>query len=143
MNPCNTFHDTLPEGMNLVNGSTYLYNNSHPNGELMTDIIDKNGFNTGAYGRDGWAKIVYKVKIADNAKCGSSLVNRIFMDSGQGEISDGATVNVECDNNVPTELPSTGPAQIVGAVVIVGGIGVLAVYWYRSQMALKEIGKSK
>ena len=67
------------------------------------------------------------------------------MDSDQGEISDGATVNVECDknNNVPTELPSTGPAQIVGAVVIVGGIGVLAVYWYRSQMALKEIGKSK
>lgn len=135
-----TFHDNLPEGMKLVNSTTYLYNNSHTNGELMTDIIDKNGFNTGAYGKDGWAKIIYKVKIADDAKCGSSLVNRIFMDSDQGEISDGATVNVEC-NNVPTELPSTGPAQIVGAIVVVGGIGMLAVYWYRSQMALKEIKK--
>ena len=137
-----TFHDTLPDGMTLVSGSTYLYNNSHENGELMTDIIDKNGFNTGAYGSDGWAKIVYKVKISEKAACGSSLVNRIFMDSDQGEISDGATVNVECENTV-TELPSTGPEQIVGAVVIVGGIGVLAVYWYRSQMMLKEISNKK
>lgn len=135
-----TFHDTLPAGMTLVNGTTYLYNNSHENGELMTDIVDKNGFNTGAYGSDGWAKIVYKVKIDSNVTCGSSLVNKMFMDSDQGEISDGATVNVECEN-MPTELPSTGPAQIVGAVIIVGGIGVLAVYWYRSQMALKELDK--
>lgn len=137
-----TFHDVFPDNLELVSGTTVLYDNTYPNGEKMTDLINKNGYNVGGYGNGGYVKLVYKARVSEKAACGSSLVNKAFMDSDQGEISDGATVNVECDN-VPTELPSTGPAQIVGAVVIVGGIGVLAVYWYRSQMALKEIGKSK
>lgn len=153
-----TFHDVFPEGLELVEGTTYLYNNSHPNGERLSDLINKNGYDTGAYGTDGYARIVYKAKVSNTAKCGN-LVNKMFVDHDNGEVSDGATVSVECSNesnpdkeeggtskegeskNMPSSLPNTGPAQVAGALIIVAGITVLAVYWLRSYAALKKMKK--
>lgn len=162
------FHDVLPEGLSLVSGTTYLYDNTYPNGEKLSDLIDKNGYTTGGYGDGGYVKLLYKTKVSEKAECGGSLVNRIYMDSDQGEISDGATVNVVCDNNdepqketpqeeepvvennknngssnvtTPGSLPNTGPVEVGAAIVIVAIITVLAVYWFRSYVALQQAKK--
>ncbi len=129
-----TFKDNLPEGLTLVEGSTYIYNNAHPDGEKLTDLIDKNGYNTGLYGKGAYATITYKAKVSENVECGN-LVNNIIVAHDAGEVSDGATVVVgDC---VPAEIPSTGPAEVVLALVIVTGIGVGAVYFVKTRKQLK------
>ena len=99
-----TFHDKLPTGVTLINGTTKLVNSANPNGLTMKDIIGKNGFNTGLYGKGATATITYKVKVNDNAvakaKCNSKTAfkNTIYVDHDAGEINDSSTINVtrEC-----------------------------------------------
>ena len=130
-----TFHDVLPEGMELVPGSTYLYDIAHADGQNLTDdLIDKNGYNTGLYSKGTTAKVVYKVKIKDDAElCNKTLVNRMYVDHDAGEIFDGAEVTVNCSDpeeptpedcatstdeayikehcSDPTELPDPDPSK--------------------------------
>ncbi|MFV0485146.1 MAG: DUF11 domain-containing protein [Candidatus Saccharimonadales bacterium] len=137
-----TFHDKFPTGLSLVPGTTYLYNNEHPDGELLTDLIDKNGYNTGLYGPNTQATLIYKAKITEDATktedCTASLVNTMYVDHEGGEVSDGATVILD-EECLPTELPKTGPGEIVIAVIAVLCIGIGGTYWYRSRNAIKKI----
>lgn len=135
-----TFHDKLPAGLSLVPGSTYL------DGEQLTDLIDKNGYNTGLYGPGTTATLTYKVKVnenaVDNGNCGANnFVNTIYVDHDGGETTDGATVivNRAC---TPTELPETGPGEIALAVVAILCVGVGGTYWYRSRKTLKRVTNS-
>lgn len=93
-----TFHDELPEGLTLVPGTTYLKYSEEASANLMTDLIAANGYNTGAYGPGTSATITYKVKVSDNQEFCGSLVNKIFVDHDNGEITDGAVVKVEGDS---------------------------------------------
>ncbi len=93
-----TFHDELPEGLSLVNGTTYLKYSEETNANLMSDLIALNGYNTGTYGPGTSATIIYRVKVSDNQEFCGSLVNKIFVDHDNGEITDGAIVNVEGNN---------------------------------------------
>ncbi len=103
------FHDKLPAGVTLINGTTTLVNNANPNGLKMKDIIGQNGFNTGLYGAGATATITYKVKLNDdivaNAKCGSktAFVNKIFAVHDAGEIQDISTIYVSryCEDTPP------------------------------------------
>ncbi|MDR3297771.1 MAG: DUF11 domain-containing protein [Candidatus Nomurabacteria bacterium] len=137
-----TFHDKFPTGLSLVPGSTYLYNDEHPDGELLTDLIDKNGYNTGLYGPKTKATITYKAKITKDAlsseSCTANLVNTMYADHEGGEISDGATIILD-EECIPSELPQTGPGEIALAVVAILCIGVGGTYWYRSRKAIKKI----
>lgn len=148
-----TFRDQLPEGMSLVKGTTYLYDNAHPDGvQLQDDLIASNGYDTGLYGPGAGARLVYKAKVDDNANCGG-LTNTASVNHDNGELSDGATVRVSdaercCDTNkdgvfeescTPDHLPSTGPGEIAAAVVVVLGLGTVGVYWISSKKALKKL----
>lgn len=123
-----TFRDVFPDGLTLVEGTTYL------DGEKMTDLINKNGYNTGLYGKGAGATLTYQAKVSETATCGN-LVNTIYVDHDAGEISDGATISV--GNCLPAEIPSTGPAEVVLAVVIVAGIGTGMAYYFKSRKQLK------
>lgn len=141
-----TFHDKLPVGLTLVPGTTYLYNAEHPNGELLTDLIDKNGYNTGLYGPGTSATITYRAKVAanavDNGSCGANnFVNTIYVDHDGGETSDGATVVVNKTCN-PGVLPEAGPGEIALAVVAVLCVGIGGTYWVRSRRMLKKVTDS-
>ncbi len=57
------FHDKLDECLELIPGTTVLVSNARPDGLKMKDIIDKNGFNTGLYGKGATACITYKAKV--------------------------------------------------------------------------------
>ena len=99
-----TFHDKLPSGVTLVNGTTKLVNSANPNGLTMKDIIGQKGFNTGLYGKGSTATLTYKVKVNSNAvasaKCNSKTAfkNTIYVDHNAGEINDSSTIYVtrEC-----------------------------------------------
>lgn len=140
-----TFHDKFPDGMKLVPNTTYMYNNSHPDGELLSDLIDKNGYNTGRYAPGASATLIYEAEVTDyvekNGDCGDNrLVNMMYVDHDGGETSDGATVivNRECAVTVTT-LPESGPGEIALAVIAVLSIGVGGAYWYRSRRMLKRV----
>lgn len=135
-----TFHDKFPTGLSLVTGSTYLYNNTHPNGELLTDLIDKNGYNTGLYGPNTKATLTYKAKVTENINKNNdcTAVNTMYVDHDGGEISDGATIILD-EKCLPSELPQTGPGEIAIAITAILCIGIGGTYWYRSRQAVKKI----
>lgn len=93
-----TFHDELPDGLTLIDGTTYLKYSTENDINKMTDLIASNGYNTGTYGPGTSAIITYKVKISDNQDFCGTLVNKIFVDHNDGEITDGAIVNIEGNN---------------------------------------------
>ena len=106
-----TFQDQLPAGMSLVSDSTYLYNNSHPDGQkLEGDLITDKGYNTGLYGRGTEARVVFKAKVNRDVDCGD-LVNTAVVTHDEGQLKDDAKTRVVdeecmCDNNgdgVPDE----------------------------------------
>lgn len=160
-----TFHDELPNGITLINSTTTLQYSTESSANVMTDLIATNGYNTGTYGPGTGATITYKAKVTDNQEFCGKLVNKIFVDHDNGEITDGAIINVEGNNcqkpsydcttdptlpecqekNCATnpemegcqELPNTGPLEIVLAIIIVAGIGGGGYYFYRTRKALK------
>lgn len=150
-----TFHDKLPEGVTLVEGTTVL-KDSVGSEQKLSDLIGQNGYNTGTYGQGVSAVLTYQVKVNDDIlkdlACGThSYSNRIFVDHNDGEISDDATFTVEktgctpdetCEegdeNCVPGELPKTGPAEVALTVTALVAVVVGATYWYHSQKALED-----
>ena len=116
-----TFHDKLPSGVTLVDGTTYLVDNARPNGKKMEDLIGKNGFSTGLYGKDTMATITYQVKLNDNIvesfKCGTrnAFKNKIIVDynvgssSDVGEVYDSATIYVKKNCEEDKCDPETDP----------------------------------
>ena len=147
------FHDKLPEGVTLIEGTTILTNNANPNGVKMVDLIGQNGFNTGLYGAGATATLIYKVKvnedIVDNGVCGTNkFTNTIFVDHDAGEIQDSSTLEVEriCldeekPGEPPVELPKTGPGEIALAIVAAVCVIVGIYYWYRSQKEVEMLEK--
>jgi len=129
--------DVLPVGLEYQKGSTILKNNSDPDGSVINDdIVGRSGVNIGTYaGGTGWAELIYQAKILNSAACGA-LRNRAEVITNDGTSSEEATVEVAC---TPTELPETGPGEIVVAVIAVLCIGVGGTYWYRSRKMLREV----
>ena len=141
--------DILPDKLEYIAGSTLLYNNNFLDGKSVNDdIIAEAGMNIGDYaGGNGWAEIVYRAKVKDNAYCGDTITNSALISTTDGNKTAEAnlTVNPEGCNPAPTseELPSeivnTGPLEIVLATIIILGIGGGGFYLYRTHHALKVV----
>jgi uncharacterized repeat protein (TIGR01451 family) len=134
--------DVMGEGLVYVKGSSFLKNNSDPDGSYINDdVVGVNGVNIGNYaGGNGWAELTYRARIGDGVKCEGVLINTVNVITNDGAQEDTAEVVVE--KCVPGELPVTGPGEVVIAVVAVGAIGVGGTYWWRSRKALKKITDS-
>lgn len=160
-----TFHDKMPAGVTLVPGTTKLINAANPNGVLMVDLIGQNGFKTGTYGPGAKAVLTYQVTvngdIVKDLTCGEhKYSNTIFVDHDAGEVYDSSSfvVNKPCepgepepkpdpnpDNpapenpDLPSELPKTGPAEIMLAIVAIVCIATGIAYWYHSQKEVVQV----
>ena len=148
--------DTLPEGMTYIPGSAIIANNNFVDGKSVNDdIIDPQGMNIGDYAGDtGWADLTYKVKISDDAKCGDKLTNSAIVSTSDGDKTASVTLTVAGDGceitpdipepetpDTPTEIPNTGPAEIVMAVIIVLGIAGGGFYLWRTRHVVKTVEK--
>lgn len=69
----------LSEGLSLVPNTTYLYNICNPDGVLMPNVLDKNGFKVGTYGPGATAEILYQVRVDNNLKVGVELCSKAFV----------------------------------------------------------------
>ena len=156
-----TAFDTLEngKGMNYVEGSARIVANGaetiirdKDGGELF-----KGGVSVGEIQPNGTAEIYYKVKIAewDEISCGKTLMYNLAGISSSPAANSGATggvatqhdkVQVEVNRNdktcLPSELPSTGPAEIVLAGVIVAGLIVGVFYYVNSKRTLKKLERT-
>ena len=135
--------DILPNNMEYVAGTTMLYNATNPNGIARDDVITTTGVNIGGYTKDGDGYVTFSAKVVNkNLACGQNkLVNwgQVGVAGKTAQDSADVLVNVACSNpTTPTEkeLPSTGPASILGGVIGLGSLTTAAGYYIASRKKL-------
>ncbi len=155
-----TVFDTLEDGvgMEYVVGTTRIVANG-------TEMIVKDedggalfngGVRVGKIKAGENAEIYYKVKIkaVDSFSCGKTILynlagasaKRVDGDdegNGNGVATQHDKVRVEVNRNdktcLPQELPSTGPAELVLAGIVVAGLIVGVFYYINSKRTLKRL----
>ncbi|MBR6122170.1 hypothetical protein IKQ19_00890 [Candidatus Saccharibacteria bacterium] len=154
-----TVFDTLENGvgMEYVAGSTRIVANGTE--RLVQDEtggkLFSGGVEVGEIKPGETAEIYYKVKIkaASEFSCGKTVLYNLAGVSAQAVNEDGTTasgvatqhdkvrVEVNRDDNtcLPSELPSTGPAELVLAGVMAAGLIVGAFYYVNSKRTLKKL----
>ena len=82
----------------------------------------------------------------EDLQCGENkFVNSASVATANGTMKDKVEISVikKCDTGntgiVPKELPETGPAEIVMAVVVILGIGGAGYYLYRTRKTLRTV----
>ncbi|MBQ6510481.1 DUF11 domain-containing protein [Candidatus Saccharibacteria bacterium] len=133
--------DILPNNMEYVEGTTMLYNATNPSGIARDDVITTTGVNIGGYAKDGDGYIIFSARVVNkNLACGQNkLVNWGQVGVADKTIQDSADVlvNIACSNVTPQEeLPSTGPASVLGAVIGFGSLTTAAGYYIASRKKL-------
>lgn len=143
--------DILPTGMTYVKGSTKVYNTSSPNGVVVSDkIVTNSGINIGDYipGGNAWIYFSATIDASVSEKCNNSILRNIVQaNGGYGTKEDTADVGVTgkvCTTtpttptkpSTPTDLPKTGPATVVGAVVGAGSLITAGAYYIISRKKL-------
>lgn len=96
--------DNLPDYMQYVPGSTYIYNGNHPDGIAAgSDNVYKGGINIGSYNPGAEGYVVFTVQLAPNAqfaKCGNYVLTNVGVAKPEGmqEYYNTAktTVNIPC-----------------------------------------------
>ncbi|MBR0431593.1 hypothetical protein IJK16_01180 [Candidatus Saccharibacteria bacterium] len=106
-------------------------------------LFTEDGLVIGNFTAGQTSSIIYKVKVADDIDkfiCGATvLYNGASVATANGTMYDKAkiTINRTCDT--PEEMPETGPAEIILAVVIALGIGAGGVYYWQSRRMVKVL----
>ena len=108
-----TFFAELPEGMKLIKKTTVLTNKNYPNGEIMPDVIDKNGFNTGTYASGAKIQLTFRLKI-ENVHGSKEIISKVLftnkivnIDSFEEEFTKTTSVTVNIDDKDATIDQST------------------------------------
>ena len=151
-----TVFDTL-EGLNgaeYVKGSTKIVKGEKTEETKDTEgegLFD-GGLKIGEVEAGETVEIYYKVKIAEREKfsCGKTTLNNLAGASGRrGDVENSGVatkydkVQIEIEKEggecLPAELPKTGPAQIILAIVVCSGILCGTIYWLDSRRKLKKL----
>lgn len=145
-----TVYDALADGMTLVSGSIEAKIPANANYVKIEDSAWENGLGIGDYLPEQEGYVVYDVKIEDNKNifiCGNTVVyNNAYVATANGTMYDKAKLTVVRDcgtKTTPSELPDTGPAEIILAVIVVLAIGVGGYYLIKSSSTLHNIKKAE
>ncbi|MBQ2695639.1 DUF11 domain-containing protein [Candidatus Saccharibacteria bacterium] len=146
--------DVLPNNVEYVAGSTYLYNASHQNGiQLTDDSVTTSGINIGNYVTGGNAYVRFTVKVVDkDLACGNNqLVNWASSTVNGKVVKDDASVMVSktggtCDevpansdpvvHGTPSTIVNTGPETIVTGAIGAGSAVTALGYFIASRKKL-------
>lgn len=134
--------DALPNNMEYVENSTYLYNSNHQNGILLPEnTITTTGLNIGGYKSKGNAFIRFTAKVVDKSMaCGNNqLVNWAASTVASKTTKDDASVMVykTCDDPVDPVTPvvpntnkivDTGASSVLVGALGAGGLTTLVSY---------------
>jgi uncharacterized repeat protein (TIGR01451 family) len=144
--------DILPNNLQYVENSTYLYNSNYKEGKLLPEnTVTTTGLNIGSYNSRGNAYVRFTAKVVDNSMaCGSNqLVNWASSTVDSKVSKDDASVMVtkECPNPDPKPTPTptptpeptpkdivpTGPESVVVSALGLGGVTTLVSYMIASR----------
>lgn len=153
--------DVLPNNVEYVQNSTYLYNSNYQNGTLLDDnTVTTTGINIGNYKAKGKAYVRFTGKVVDKTlACGknqlvnwasSTVNNEVSKDDASVMVSktcEGAPENPEnpttttvttTDNptGTPTTIVSTGPGAVVTGAVGAGSVVTTLGYYIASRKKL-------
>ena len=152
--------DVLPNNMEYVANSTYLYNSNYQSGVLLKDnTITTTGINIGSYNSNGNAYVRFTAKVVDKSLvCGKNqLVNWASATVNSKVTKDDASVLVvdngaDCnedkeptptptptptpDDNTPSTIVDTGAGEIVGTALGAGSVVTALGYYIASRKKL-------
>lgn len=153
--------DVLPNNVEYVQNSTYLYNSNYQNGTLLDDnTVTTTGINIGNYKAKGKAYVRFTGKVVDKTlACGknqlvnwasSTVNNEVSKDDASVMVSktcEGTPENPEnpttttvttTDNptGTPTTIVSTGPGAVVTGAVGAGSVVTTLGYYIASRKKL-------
>lgn len=147
------FKDTHDDGLSLKFGSTKVYNLANVDGLTIDDILDISGYNVGDVMPGELVQIIYQAQVAENVNSCDALKNTISVAyNSADQMTATSTVQVNGENcapvpaipddpGTPSELPNTGPAEIVLASIIVLGIVGAGIYLWRTRHVVKIVEK--
>lgn len=145
--------DVLPNNLEYVQDSTYLYNASHQSGvKLDGNTVTTTGINIGSYSPDGNAYVRFTAKVVNNDLiCGKTqLVNWAASTVNSKVTKDDASVMVNRDgcNPEPTPtptptptpkvIPDTGPTEVVAIALGAGSLTTAVGYYVASRKKLMK-----
>lgn len=130
--------DVLPNNLEYVENSTYLYNSNHKEGILLPEnTLTTTGLNIGSYKTKGNAYIRFTAKVVDNSMaCGSNqLVNWAASTVLGKVVKDDASVMVAKACNDTPVVPNTNKIVETGAsdtvlITALGAGGLVSVVSY-------------
>lgn len=149
--------DVLPKGLSYVAGSTKIQNANNPSGKTIEDGINAGGVNIGNYAPGANAFLVFTATV--DAKTCDILINTAAAETNNGNKQDTAKVTIpgenckvaECKPGVPTgdarctpvtpasELPTTGPAEVIAGLIGIAAITIGVVYYFKSRRELQDV----
>lgn len=133
--------DILPDNMEYVDGSTYLYNYNYQDGiRLRDNTVTTSGINIGNYESWGNAYVRFTAKVVNaNLACGNNqLVNWANVTVNNAVTGkDDASVFVTRDDasckKLPSTLPETGPMTIATGAIGAGAATTVLGYFVSSR----------
>ncbi len=164
-----TIKDTLPAGLTLVPGSVGLRANGSATTDQLSDNIINDGYNLGTIGTGNVVYLTYQATVSGEYDCnGTELTNNVTLTydsnvaTGDSDSDSASVIAIspncaeetppldDCTVNpgqsacqpTPSELPNTGPVEIILAIIIVLGIGGGGFYFYRSRKKLATVAGS-
>lgn len=141
-------YDHMPNGLTYVSGTSFFKANFNEAGNFVSDKLFDGGINLGDFKPGDNMSLTYKVEVADDKEifpCGETVVyNNASIATANGTGYDKVKITVVRDGDecLPSEIPHTGPTEIVLATIIVTGIGVGGAYYYASRKQLKKLTDS-
>lgn len=124
--------DILPNNLEYVADSTYLYNANHQSGvKVVENTVTTTGINIGSYNTKGNAYVRFTAKVVNkNLACGDNQLvnwaNVTVKSEVAGKDDASVMVNRVCKEDpvdpTPPELPVTGPTEIVASALGAGAI---------------------
>ena len=160
-----TVKDKLPKNVAYTAGTSMLKNATNPTGnglKVSDNIISTNGLNIGNYTAKSNAFVMFSATLptADKLEsCGvNTLRNTATIETDNGAKSDTADVLIEkkcapneCKPGIPngdarctpvtpaSELPTTGPAEVIAGLIGIAAITIGVVYYFKSRRELQDV----
>ncbi|MBR3163899.1 DUF11 domain-containing protein [Candidatus Saccharibacteria bacterium] len=149
--------DLLPKGMTYVKGTTILYNAANADGKTLADgIVSEDGINIGNYAKGTEATIYFyaTVNAAMKDNCQNSTLTNTVKGQYNGDdkttqtdTADVAVPGKTCGNTpvtpgkkvtpgTPSELPKTGPVEVISGIAGLASVATAASYYIVSRKKL-------
>lgn len=147
--------DVLPENVEYIANSTYLYNANYQSGvQLKDNTVVTSGINIGSYLTQGNAYVRFTTKVVDSSlKCGSNTLTNWASSTVNSKVAkDDASVVVKktggvCDEKpnpkpdptpdpTPKKIVDTGAGEIVSGAIGAGAIVTSLGYYIASRKKL-------